>query len=237
MNNRLIISDIDQTITTPGIDIWEQLTTDLVEQGKQQDYKNEFIEYKELASTDPISASRRMMGNAINMFVDDVDSSTIYEAAAEKINALIADKCIRESSIELLSRFINDGGKVILSTANYQEAARAIRDILFEDEEVRKNVLVSGSVIDWDAKKVKHINVAKNKVFGILDTLQITEDELKEKTFMVFGDDPVVNDIALFTLNKSNSYLIETPKNKQLEIPAYIKRSSWAEAHNNIYSV
>jgi hypothetical protein len=82
---------------------------------------------------------------------------------------------------------------------------------------------------------VRHINVAKNKVLGLLDTLKITEDELKERTFMVFGDDPVVNDIALFSLNENSSYLIETPKNAKLEIPAYIKRSSWEEVHEDIY--
>jgi hypothetical protein len=236
MNNRLIITDIDQTITTPGIDIWEQITTHLVEEGKKKDYKNDLFEFKGAASSDPVGASKRMMRNAINMFADDVDSSIIYAAATEKINVLKANNCIRESSVEFLSRFITDGGIVVLSTANYQEAACAIRDTLFEDEHLRKNVIVSGSVIDWDARNVKHINVAKNKISGILHTLKITEDELKARTFMVFGDDPVINDIALFTLNKSSSYLMETPKNKQLEIPSYIKRSSWAEVNDSIFS-
>lgn len=236
MNNRLIITDIDQTITAPGIDIWEQITTNLVQQDKMNAFKNEFTEYKGSASTDPIGASKSMMGNAVNMFADDVDSKIIYDAAVEKISALKTNNCIRKSSVELLSKFINDGGKVVLSTANYQEAALAIRDTLFEEDHLRKNAIVSGSLIDWDTRQVKHINVAKNKISGILLTLKITESELKERTFMVFGDDPIVNDIALFTLNKSSSYLIETPKNKQLEIPSYIKRSSWKEVHDNIYS-
>jgi len=236
MNSRLIITDIDQTITVPGVDIWEHITTSLVHDDKIHAYRNEFAEYKNAASADPIGASKRMMENAVSMFGGNVNSEAIYGAAAEKISSLIRDKGIRESSIELLCRFIADGGKVVLSTANYQEAAHAIRDHLFEDEEIRKHVFVSGSQVDWDAKVVKHINVAENKVSGILDTLTITEGELKERTHMVFGDDPVVNDIELFRLNKNGSYLIETPKNKMVEIPVYLKRSSWTEVHEEVYS-
>jgi hypothetical protein len=142
MNSKYIISDIDQTITVAGIDIWEQITTSLVHNDKIQAYKNEFMEYKSSASSDPVGASKRMMGNAIRMFGSEVDSEVIYRAASDKINVLMEEKCIRKSSVELLIRFIADGGKVVLSTANYQEAALAIRDQIFEDESARQNVLV-----------------------------------------------------------------------------------------------
>jgi hypothetical protein len=236
MNSRLIITDIDQTITVPGIDIWEHITTSLVHGDKINEYKNEFAEYKKTSSADPVGASKKMMENAVNMFGGCVDSDVIYQAAAVKINSLIRDRGIRDSSVELLIRFIAGGGKVILSTANYQEAACAIRDNLFQDEEIKKHVLVSGSVVDWEAKVVEHINVAENKVTGIMNELKITEDELKKRTHLVFGDDPVVNDIALFRLKKDSCYLIETPKNRHIEIPAYLKRSSWTEVHEDMYS-
>lgn len=230
----VIITDIDQTITNAGIDLWNEITKQIIPDKKHIEYNERLTLYKTNVSLNPIKESKDMMEYAINLFPENTSDSLfsieIYTKTLEFVKNLINTGGIRENAVEFMIQVLENSGQVVFSSANYIEGAVAVRDALFKDKQkLRDKIKVSGSVVNWHDLRVTHINVAENKVKSLEKVLNMTKEDIKALNPLIFGDDPVINDIELFKLNKNASFLMETPKNIELEIPEYIKRTSWSE--------
>lgn len=225
---KLIITDIDQTITAQGLDLWYEMSLELV---KDKDlFQKKFLRFKQVAMRDPIGESVKLMKETIEMigYIERVD---LRDKIIGLVNSHYDQGNIREEALEFLDKFLQTGGHVVLSTANYVEGAYAFRKFLMRlfGEQYGNQIHCSGTIIDWDFLEVDHINVARNKVLDV-KALFDAKDFDKDQIIGIFGDDPVVNDIALFNIDHTKSYLIETVGNSKVEIPVTLKRRGWDQA-------
>jgi hypothetical protein len=161
----------------------------------------------------------------------------VYLETKNIVLDMIQDNEVNQQAIEFMKRQIGKNYQVVLSTANYIEGGKAFADALVDagwlNPEHRSSITVSGTRVDWDTLSVDHFNMAEMKVKGLMATLRMDENNIRDRVNFVFADDPVGNDRAILNLS-AKSYVIRHHKNESLLANAAWQFISWEQANRTL---
>lgn len=230
--NSIEIFDVDGTITHvfgeidnesfyDSYDLWFCVSRALVKD-TELFLKEVSIWKKEMESgCDPMILSYEMMQKAINFLIDQNTEDQIYKIGFGISCDFIHKNIMRKDALLYINNRLEHGIDCVFSSANYKEAVISFRDALIHtgliNSKYKENIHIIGSEIDWKLKRLNHINVAQNKVIGLMKYFNISYSDLKLIAKRSFGDDPFFNDLHLLRLCTNNSYLINTIKNQSYQ--------------------
>src|SRR3989338_1270355 len=183
---------------------------------------------------DQTGSSRRMMQAGIDTFPEDVIGEMIRQCAKEITLQFIEHDIIRKEAIAYLLSKTQQGIVCILSTGSYQDGAIGFVDALIEKglltEQSRDLLFVTGAMVDWDKKKLTHVNVRERKLVGIEMVMQKRMVDLMPFVKAVYADDPWINDRDILAIApREKSYVIQTAKNKNKLLPNGYTLITWKE--------
>ena len=235
-NYGLRIYDIDGTITTPGNDLWYLTTRSL------SDDCSRFDQYVALWRKDlkngaaPYESSKLMMQKGLECMGNNGNASRIKQNARAISDEIINNNQYYSAAINHICASIDAGFQVVLSTTNYCEGAEAFLEILVEYGLVKDyhqdQIMVSGSIVDWETWVITHFNMGEDKNVGISNTLKIPVEELSSHTDSAYGDDPQGNDVGILSLS-ATAFVIANQKNSEVLLPANMIRTSWENILEN----
>ncbi len=180
----------------------------------------------------PKISSERMMQRGLDLLPSEVNAAMIRYQAEAITDYLIQNKYYYPQAFLWIQQIINRGIKIIFSTTNYQEGALGFIDSLIKHQLISQQdaeiITITGSQINWQTQSIDHFNMAEGKVFGIINTLKISESDLVENTQGVYIDDPTGNDKALIDLTK-NVYVIINEKNRDLNLASHCQLTTWQD--------
>src|SRR5688500_9119864 len=160
LSKKLAVFDVDGTITKEGNDSWFEITQKMVTDSEA--FARHLAVWKENKLLDPYGASLIMMEQSISLFSGSTNSESVYEKAKRISEETIENNQIRTMAIETIHKHFNEGLSVIFATTSYQEAGFALLDVLTDRNlitaEMKKAILVSGTEVNWNARKIVHFN-------------------------------------------------------------------------------
>jgi hypothetical protein len=230
--NKIRIFDIDGTITHPGIDLWYMTTRSL--SSDIESFEKYVLAWKKeiRAGLNAYKTSKSMMLKGLNLMPLEITGNDIKLKAKKISKNIIKNGNYFESAIKHINNSIEKGFYVIFSTTNYYESGLGFLDALVECNQIGKNninsILVSGSRIDWEDKKIIHFNMGDCKIKDICERLNLTEQDLIGRIDSFYVDDPEGNDSALLKL-PLKGFVIKNDKNKNCLLPKHVLLTDWHE--------
>lgn len=217
----IILTDVDDTLYKG--DFWAKHTMKLL--SNLELWEKLMQEFKPLIKEDPKGISEAWMNATLDALREMGITPDFVKFVANDV--FEKEFSFYPQAIKFLRHKVNEGAEIVLCTANNDIAANIVGEKLTKilenatSKEVKIKIL--SSIVDWENFKVKRINVDDNK------SKQVVENEIDlSKITHIFGDDPWVNDIGLFNINPSRSYLIKTEKNKDFSND-FLQPLTWEE--------
>ena len=233
MSRKIEIFDLDGTLTDEFHPLWNLITEKLVENADE--FNHIALQWQADILTnrypDKQAAAKDMMEKGVRMFAKHHrNAHAVVTMATTITQGLITKGAVRKEAIDYLQRRIHAGITCIISTGSYAEGAAGfllgLANAQWLTPESAQQIMISGNHIDWETGDVLHINVDHGKITGLEYALKQPLAEFQEDIIAVFGDDPFINDRALFELGKS-AFCIPTSKNSHLNLPANCQRATW----------
>lgn len=256
------IFDIDGTITRTDADIvkqagysthayWDLITYHFAT--NPTDLAGEIASWrKEVSLLDMdgfITSSADMLERSLQYLPGETTEQDIIARAQRITEDFIEHGVVDDRAVALLNAKANDGNICILSTGSYQSGAIGFLNALYEADMISpaafENIIVSGAIVDWTKKQVKHANIHKNKIKGLNDILlerfnldlQGTLDQPVDHDIevYVYADDPSGNDYGILTLAEpERRFVIPNDKNHEESPQLEYNVKTWDEINNEL---
>jgi hypothetical protein len=163
---------------------------------------------------------------------------------ARKITTSLPESVIILEAIKYLSHRLKSGTICVISTGGYEEAGKGFIEGLVErnllSASLLKNIRYSGTQIDWEKLKVIHVNVNKNKILGLVRVFKSESgdqkysiEKLKKRINAVFGDDILINDLAILKDLCKCGFVIKNKSNESKQLPSNCILTGWPQIYNN----
>lgn len=224
---KVIAFDIDGTITTDGIDLF-MLSNRHLHQNKKV-FDEIISSWRIKKPLDPVHATLDMMEQVLKSLPRHLTGKDFTSTVKRKTLDLISQNKIRASAIQKIKQSIHHGYTVFFCTTNYLDSATGFANGLTEagllSDAERKKIIVTGSKIDWDDKKVLFLNIDIGKVESIANHYNISPDRVRDILFEAYGDEPTGNDKSLLNFAKKG-FIISTRANREYEADN-LSRLNW----------
>ena len=213
---KVIALDIDGTITTDGIDLF-MLSNRHLHQNKEV-FDEIISAWRIKKPLGPVHATLDMMEQVLKSLPHHLTGIDFTSTVKRKTLDLISQNKIRSSAIQKIKQAIHHGYTVFFCTTNYLDSATGFANGLTEagllSDTERKKIIVTGSKIDWDDKKVLFLNIDTGKVESIANHYNISPDKVRDILYEAYGDEPTGNDKSLLNFAKKG-FIISTKANRE----------------------
>ncbi|MAZ77211.1 MAG: hypothetical protein CMF39_00845 [Legionellaceae bacterium] len=171
-----------------------------------------------------IQYSHDMMQHGLDCMSEDVTEALVRRYAAEVTEAHTKTGVVYKEAITYLASLVASGHACVLSTGGYETGAHGFLDGLVTagwlTQKAREKIIVSGAVVDWDSRKLKHANVEENKIVGLIEKLACTREEITARLQAVYVDSPTGGDKGLMRLVENSKFatahIFRTSKNARM---------------------
>jgi hypothetical protein len=229
------IFDLDGTLTDEFHPLWNLITEELVHH--PADFRAAVQQWEnaknamDAAWSEWQRASQEIAEIGISMFRQECRNDLALQTTAEKLTDMfIREGIVRLKAIEYLARSVNEKYICVISTGNYKHGAigfikSLVKNKLLSQQEASL-IKLSGTEVNWENLCIAHMNTGINKLLGLELCFGDSIENLKNKIFSVFVDDPTGVDGHLLTLAK-HGFIIPTEKNATVKIPHNCIRACW----------
>lgn len=219
------IFDIDGTLTKSGNDLWFLTMQELCEP----------IAFKKLVSewdakSKTYENSYQLLIGTLNLLrnVEKPDEK-IFNLAKKLTLELLDNGLIPRQALTALRQSIRDCDLVVLSTANYKEAAQGFLNALLErcllSHYEYEKLVILGTNTDWQRYSVECFNMGDVKIHMFYRYLQKERFPLKVPS-KVFVDDPLFNDASL-ACDALEVVVVDNSKNREYKRNTGFERVYW----------
>jgi len=174
----------------------------------------------------------------IAMFDESDKSDEAIRRQAALITREFLDRGIVEfDAIRYLEFQLRAGVSCAISTGGDESGAAGFVDGLVNcgllPGDLAREILVSGTRINWNETIVEHMNVGPLKLRGLELAFQKPIDDIQKRTHAVFGNDPERGDRAILDGFCQHSFVKRTIKNGEAVLPPNcVFFSSWVEIYD-----
>lgn len=210
--------------------------------------------FKQYAAQLDDLAIMAMKGNKIqsSLAMTEIGIMLLCEAAknpmtilqtAQKITHEFPEGVIIIDAIKYLRYRLEQGITCVISTASYEEGAKGFVAGLVKlgliSQELARKIKYSGTQVDWQTFKVKHMNADSNKLRGLEQVFSaelgthITIEQLRLRIHAVFADDPLINDRAILQGLCKHSFVIRNENNAAINLPHECVFATWSDIYVN----
>ncbi len=219
------IFDIDGTLTKSGNDLWFLIMQELCEPTA---FKALVTEWEAKSKT--YENSYTLLVGTLDLLrnIDNAEEK-IFNTAKKLTLGLIDNDLVPKQALIALRQSIHSCDLIVLSTANYNEAAKGFTAALVERKlisqlEYNKLVILATNT-DWRKYSVECFNMGDVKIHTFYRYLQQKNYPLKVPD-KVFIDDPQFNDASL--ANESlEVVVVDNPKNRDYIRNTGFERVYW----------
>ncbi|PHQ79992.1 MAG: hypothetical protein COB66_05775 [Coxiella sp. (in: Bacteria)] len=168
----------------------------------------------------------QMVQKSVDYMRPDVRGVDIRKKAKNLTTQFIEKDIVRVDAIAHMFRALSAGTVCVLSSGIFVEAIEGFVDGLMACDLLspknREQLIVSGSIANWETKEIRHLNLGDNKQAGLYDVCRARQVDVDTADIRgIYVDDPEGVDKGLCALNPAVVSLILTGKNKDSVFEQY----------------
>lgn len=224
--NSIVAFDVDGTITSENIDLFMASNRAIASDKLVFDRTIEM--WNAAKATDPYAVTFTMIEQVLADLPVGINGKEFEKCVYDISIKMIEDGGVRPKAIDAIRKAHKQGKKVAFCTTNFEDGVkgflRALRAKKILEEEIANDIILTGTKIDWDRKKITFLNMDKGKVESLAEHFEFPVENIGKYLYKSYGDDPLGNDRSLL-LNAKNARIINTKKNSHLHLN--IPRLDW----------